>query len=507
MQIRNIFHTAQPFISAAVVIATATGLGYTIYFTERGPQWVTLLTVILVAEILAEAARASRSEWVSLRRAAQLATVKERLDLETQLRNKAEQEIAASRPRLHLIDEVLPTMLVLIDIEERCQYHNRAFMNRMHLRPEQIHGQHLREVLGAQIYQETVTAVRQSLDGQPVHYERTQKMPDGATCKLSIEHIPQFGEHGKVAGFYMLMNDVTSPGDVRASDQLESKAATPAGLDADTHAAVHDGKASQDMFVDSFSEQMAGQKNTSRIMTAIEKGEFHLFCQLITPLTVHSGEAEHYEILVRLKAEEENLMPPGAFFPIAEKYGLMQHLDRWVVQHVIEWVSRHNLPDENRKNSIFFINVSGATIGDPGFPEFLQLTLQEYGVPGTTLCFEIPGPELAQNTMVVAEFARRIKLYDCHVAISGFGRDRVLFGLLRGFKTDFLKIDGSIIFNILRNPVDLAKVTAINHVAQHTGVKTVAELVESEGAIAKLREIGIDFAQGFAISRPRPLGG
>jgi len=505
MQTRKIFHAVRPFVSALAVIATAAVLIFTIYFTQLGLQWTTFLAGILVAAILAEATRVSHAEWVAMRRTAQLTAVKDKLDRETQLRKKAEEMIAASKPRLHLIDEVLPTMVAFIDIEGRCQYHNRAFMDWLRLRPEQIHGRHMREVLGVNIYQETATAVRQSLDGHSVHYERTQKMPDGAVYRLSVEHIPQLGEDGRVTGFHMLMNDITSPSDAHMSGQLESKEPTHADNDADMRASIPDGKASQAMFVDSFSAQISGQEDASRIMAAIEKGNFRLFCQLITPLTVDSGEAEHYEILVRLIEEEENMMPPGAFFPLAEKYGLMPHLDRWVVQHVTEWASRQSPPGEKRNNSMFFINVSGATIGDPGFPEFLQLTLLEHGVPGAALCFEIPDSELALRASVVAEFARRVRQCGCRVAISGFGRERVLFNLIRGFQVEFLKIDGSIIFDVLRDPVDLAKITAINRVAKKIGVKTVAELVESEETIAKLREIGIDFAQGFGISRPRPL--
>jgi EAL domain-containing protein (putative c-di-GMP-specific phosphodiesterase class I) len=201
------------------------------------------------------------------------------------------------------------------------------------------------------------------------------------------------------------------------------------------------------------------------------------------------------------------MMPPGAFFPLAEKYGLMPHLDRWVVQHVSEWISLKNLQGAAVNKSIYFINVSGATISDPSFPEFLQLTLLEYNVPGAALCFEIPNLELALRTSAVAEFARRVGQCGCPVAISSFGHDQILFDLIRGFRVEYLKIDGSIIFNILRDPVELAKLTAINRVAKSIGVKTIAELVESEETIAKLREVGIDFAQGFGISRPKSLEG
>jgi EAL domain-containing protein (putative c-di-GMP-specific phosphodiesterase class I) len=313
-------------------------------------------------------------------------------------------------------------------------------------------------------------------------------MPDGAIYKLLVEHQPQFSDKGKVTGFFMLISDITSPGDVHMP--AASKPAVQP---------MPESIANQNTFVDSFSEEIMGQTDATHIKAAIEKGEFRLFCQLISPLAAHSAEAEHFEILVRLLEEEEGMMPPGAFFPLAEKYGLMPHLDRWVVQHVTEWATHRNAQDEKRKSSMFFINVSGATMADPTFPD--------YGVPGALLCFEISSTELAINPPAVADFAQRVRLCGCRIALSGFGKERIAFDQIRGFQVDFLKIDGSIVFDVLRSPVALAKVTAINRVAKAIGMKTVAELVENEETISRLREIGVDYAQGFGISRPQPLAG
>ena len=480
---RKLFRAVRPFISAAAVIATATVLVFAIYFTQLGEQWITFLTGILVAAILAEATRRSHAEWNLTRRTAQLSKAKSRLEHETQLRIIAEKAIAAGKPRLHLLDEVLPTMVAFVDKEGNCQYCNRAFMNWLNMRPEQVNHRHMRDVLGSKVYQETATAVRQSLDGHAVHYQRTQKMPDGAVYRLAAEHVPQFGEDGKVAGYYLLINDITGPGDVRASET----------------------SADQNLFVDAYSEQIAGQHDSGMIRAAIENGEFTLYCQLITPLAADSEGTGHYEILVRLNEEEGSMLPPGTFFPLAEKYGLMPHLDRWVVQHVAEWVARQKHREGAPENSMHFINVSGATIADSGFPEFLHLTLLEYGVLGKALCFEISDSDLASRTADVAEFARQVRQCGCRVALSGFGRDRVLFDLIRDFQVEFLKIDGSIILGILHDPLKLAKVIAINRVAKVIGVKTIAEMVETDETIASLAEIGIDFAQGFGISRPHPL--
>lgn len=506
MKARVFFRAVRPFVSALAVIATSGALVFTIYFTDLGLQWTTFLSGVLMASVLAEATRVSRVEWRSARRLAQLTVLKDKLEHEKKLRQWAEEALAAGKPRLHLIDEVMPTMVAFFDTEGQCRYHNRAFMEWVHLRPEQIDGQHIRKILGSHVYQETATSVRQSLDGQHVHFERTQEMTDGAIYRLLVEHLPQLGDDGKVSGFFMLMNDITLPGDVQNA-AANTRAAAHTEDAAVLHALVHDEISNQNAYVDSFSEQISGQKDINNIRAAIEKGDFSLYCQLITPLAPDSNEAEHYEILVRLLEEEEGMMPPGAFFPLAEKYGLMPHLDRWVVQHVTEWASMQNTQDEKRKNSLFFINLSGATIGDPSFPEFLQLTLMEYGVPGAVLCFEIPNSELTLRPQIVAEFAQRVRQCGSLIAISGFGHDRISFDLIRGFRVEFLKIDGSIIFNILRNPVELAKITAVNRVAKSIGVKTIAELVENEETIVKLREVGIDYAQGFGISRPRPLAG
>ncbi len=504
MVTHKIFRAIQPYIAAAAVIATAVVLIFTIYFTEHSLPWVAFLAGILMASILALATRASHMEWVVIRRTAQLAAIKENLEDETQLRQRAEKQLAADQPRLHLIDEAMPAMVALVDADLCYRYHNRAFRNWLHLRPEQINGQTMRKVLGGKVYAEMEDAVRQSLKGKAARYKltqkgdrrKTEKNPNDATYLLTVEHVPQFDRDGKVSGFYFLAADITKRSDL-PPDQTHRNTVTPSG--------VHGGGSEQNMFVQSFTEQMSGRKDAAnQIMAAIEKDEFHLFCQLITPLPDGSADPVHYEILIRLTGEEDNLMPPGAFFSLAESLGLMPCLDRWVVQHVAEWLSNKNLQGRQLDGSIFFINLASDTINDPEFPGFLQQQLLKYGVPAAALCFAISGPAAIAGEGV-AKFSQQVRQLGCHTALSGFGRDGVSFELLRNLRVDFLKIDGSVILHILRDPIYLAKVLAINQVAKKIGIKTIAELVESEEIIIKLREIGIDSAQGFGISQPRPL--
>jgi PAS domain S-box-containing protein len=488
MRVNRLFNTVRPFITAAAIIAVAGILVFAVYFTLFSIQWITFLTGVLVAAVLAEATRLSRAEWVAMRRTAQVSALKDRLEHEAQLRKSLEEAAAADKMHLQLLDEVLPTMVVFVDTTGICRYSNHAFRDWLKLRPEQINGHKLSEIFGNKVYQEIASYVRQSLDGQFVKYERVQKMPSGAIYKLAVEHRPQFAAPGKAIGFYILSEDITEPSDAVA------------------YATAYIGTANQELYVNSFSEQVTGQKDAAaEIVAAIERNEFNLLCQQIAPLSASPGAAEHLEILVRLKEEEKSMMPPGAFFPLAEKHGMLSQLDRWVVQQVVERVAGEVQQKAWHEGSAFFLNVAESTIADDTFPDYLEVTLLEYGVPGGALCFEVANTVLGQRKNEVARFAQRMKQQGCKVALSGFGRDKVSFDLIRGFQVEYLKIDGSVILNMLRDPVQLAKVIAIDKVAKQIGVKTIAEFVENGEIVAKLKEVGVDFAQGFGVSQPHPL--
>ena len=495
----------QPFISSFTVLVLIAVLVFSIYFGENNKTWILFLSGVLIMAVIAEAANMSSTERVLVHRNKQLKDTEGNLSHESKLRKSAEKAFTASKSRLILIDEELPIMVALIDSCGICQYYNRAFMEWLHLQPQQIIGQNIRAVLGAKIFREVATAIRQSLDGHPVHYERIQKMPDMRDHRLFIEHLPRFSKNGEVTGFYMLVNDITSPGNANLSSQLESdnvQISTVNELDL-----THDVKTNQNKFVaDPFSRQATeNDKNTKGVLNAIENGEYCVFRQLITSMAADAAKIEHFEILIRLMGAENKVMLPKDFFPLAEMNGHMLHLDRWVIEHIIEWASRQHLLEKSRKNSIFFINVSDDTISDANFPEFLRTTLQEHDVPSIALCFEIPAIGLILRNQDIAKFVQQVKKCGCQVAISGFGQDPVLFDLIHGFEVDFLKIDGGIIRNILHDPVDLTAVRIINRTAKEIGVKTIAESVENEEIIAELRKIGINFAQGYGVSRPKPL--
>jgi PAS domain S-box-containing protein len=497
----GIFRGVRAYIVAVAVVCFVAVLVLTILFTQDDLPWPAFLTGILVASVLAEAARASRSEWVLMRRTAQLSAMKEKLVFEKSLRKSAEEKIADTQMRLRLIDETLLTMVVLIDTDGHCRYHNRAFRDWLHLKAELINGRPMRELFGSKAYAGIATAVQQSLNGKSLRYEYLQEMSSGAVYRLSVEHVPQFDAAGHVTGFYFLAEDITQRDDLPMSATVKS--GTSSGVS--TNSGMNE-NADHEMFLDAFSEQVSGRRDAGKqFIAAIQEGQFRLYCQLISPLPIGSGKTAHYEILIRLMEEESGTTPPGAFFPLAEKNGLMPYLDRWVVGHVLDWAANQRNSSRD-SDSIFFINVASATIGDPEFPGFLKNMLDEQEMPGSILCFEVSESDLTARNDSVAAFIRQVRQYGCRVALSGFGRDGVSFEQIRGFQVEFLKIDGGTILNMLSNPVDLAKVISIDRVAKKIGVKTVAELVESDEIVAKLSEIGIDFAQGFGISRPSRLG-
>ncbi len=241
--------------------------------------------------------------------------------------------------------------------------------------------------------------------------------------------------------------------------------------------------------------------SASRVIQAIEEDKFCLYCQVIIPMKQSENMCTHHEILIRMSEEEDNLIPPGTFLPFVEKYKMMPRLDRWVVSYVLQWLSSHQLPS----GSLFFINVAKDTLCDPDFPDFVRGELQSTGISAEILCFEVEESDMSSGLIDASMFVSKIRDYGCRIALCGFGRDPSSFDLLKNLKLDFLKIDGNMVCYMFQDQINLAKVTAINRVAHTIGIQTVAEQVETDDVIVKLREIGVDLAQGFGLGRPYPL--
>jgi PAS domain S-box-containing protein len=479
---RAAFQKVNPFLAAWAVLALLTTLLPAIYYTWLDLQWTTFLSGVLCASVLAMVASASRAEWRIARRNLQLAAVRRKMSEESALRLRAEKALSASREAARYVDEEMPAMVAYVDV----LYHNRAFRDWIGKPPNRINQKHLRDVAGRGDYAQIEAAVSKALSGQIVRFERSRAMSDGSLFRLAVNYVPQHAENGKVPGFFAVLFDITSRLDLaRRTEEIEPQA-----------------KAEQTAYSESLAHQLGDWDNIAeRLSSAFDNDEFRLYCQAIIPLSPRASAAPMYEILVRLQEEEENLLPPGAFLPIVEAHGLLTDLDRLVVRHLLEWISR----DRARQSGLYSINISGATLGDPDFPNFVLEALRQQRLPGKVLCMEFTEADAIAGEAGAGNLVRRTRQAGCFSALSHFGRSEVSFGLLKSLNVDYVKIDGNIVLNVLRDRVALAKLTAITQVARTMGTSTIAELVEDQQTLAKLRQIGVDLAQGFGVSAPVPL--
>ncbi len=241
----------------------------------------------------------------------------------------------------------------------------------------------------------------------------------------------------------------------------------------------------------------------AKIHRALERNAFELFFQTIELVKESREKLIHHEILLRTRDEEGELVPPGAFLPAAERYDLMGLIDRWVIQHFFQWLADH--PEHLQELHLAGINISGVSVSDPHFLEFVINELKTSGVPASKICFELTETVAIANLVQAKEMIQALKQLGCCFALDDFGSGMSSFGYLKHIPVDYLKIDGGFVKDIGKDPIDYALVKSINEIGHIMGKLTIAEFVENEAILANLREIGVDFAQGYGISKPRPI--
>ena len=236
----------------------------------------------------------------------------------------------------------------------------------------------------------------------------------------------------------------------------------------------------------------------SRLREALARDELALYCQ---PVATLSGELRFAmaEVLIRLHEEEKALLPPGEFLPAFEHYGLMPDLDRWVLRKVLEHLGRGSRMER------FAINVSSQTLKDASFPKAAAIELVGAGVPGTAVTFEINEPDTLAHIDACVRFATAVRAVGCSVSVSGFGRRSASFTALKTLRPDFVKVDGVIVRKLLAAPAAEAKLKAILRVGEVMGFQVIAEMVEEQAIFARLKELGVPYAQGFGIQQPQPI--
>jgi diguanylate cyclase (GGDEF)-like protein len=210
--------------------------------------------------------------------------------------------------------------------------------------------------------------------------------------------------------------------------------------------------------------------------------------------------APHYEMLLLVKDEQSNIMPPGEFIEAAELYNKMADVDRWVIKYVFEWYSNHlDILDEMGGVAI---NLSGHSLNDVDFLAFIQNAFEQYPVPPEQICFEITETVAITNMNHAINIIHAIKEIGCEFSLDDFGTGQSSYAYLKNLPVDYLKIDGVFIKDIVNSDSDKAMVKSINEIGHFLGMKTVAEYVENYDIVEILREIGVDYAQGFGIEKP-----
>jgi len=240
----------------------------------------------------------------------------------------------------------------------------------------------------------------------------------------------------------------------------------------------------------------------SKLTRARDESRFELFFQPIVPIGTNAHDREHFELMLRLRDESGVIVAPAEFIPAAERYNIMPSIDRWVVRQALDRVV-HRI-ESGIKPFTIAVNLSGTSLNDAHFLEYLIAELGASELVAGAMCFEITETAAIENLGNVAYFMRELKSRGCHFALDDFGSGLSSFMYLKTLPVDYLKIDGQFVENVTRDPVDRSMVAAISQIGRAMGIQTIAERVESPEVLAELGRLGIGFAQGFHIAKPRP---
>ena len=241
----------------------------------------------------------------------------------------------------------------------------------------------------------------------------------------------------------------------------------------------------------------------NRLHRALAEDRLCLYAQPMHAMHGTGTEVLHQELLVRLIDERNELIPPINFIPAAERYHLMPSIDRWVIRTAFRLLAdRRAAGDPSAMAGTYAINVSGASIGDDQFLDYVRESFARFRIPHRTICFEITETTAVTSLTKAADFIGALREPGCRFALDDFGVGVSSFTYLKQLPVDSLKIDGSFVRNMLHDPVDAAMVEAIHRIGRVMGKQTIAESVESTATLEALRSVGVDFAQGNAIAAP-----
>ena len=480
-------------LGAAFSVLLALLLTATIYWTLFDPKWVPFLAGTLFAAVLATASQASSAQWTIARRTRQLERTRARIELELKRSHHATESFHISEARLRLLADAIAEPLLYVGRDERCLFFNAAAARQAQKPPAELDGHPLREVLGEQAYLELAPQLALSLAGKALSHELSWE------SRYSVAHRPFPAGAAHPAGVYLLFSPVAPASPAPAGAERGSSA------ELELRVPREGGEA---LYMRAIASELTGWDDPpAKLLEALRDDKFLLLQQAIVPLKIGLVQPRCCEILLRLQEEEDNLLPPGGFLPLAESYGMMEELDRWVVRTLIVRTRERQRRSAQWHAPLHWVNLSSSAVRSAEFARSVQRQIEKAEFDGRLLCFEIAEPDVIGHLRGVERLIETLKPLGCRFAVDAFGSVKPAFADLKRLAFDFVKIDGVIVQNMLRNPAELARARAINTACQQIGVRTAAEFVEDDATLETLRSIGIDYAQGFGIARPQPLFG
>ena len=236
---------------------------------------------------------------------------------------------------------------------------------------------------------------------------------------------------------------------------------------------------------------------------ALKEDSFVLYQQTMQPMSGKLSNRKYVEILLRMKLQNGELKLPGCFFEIAERHKLMPAIDRWVIKNTFDYIQKNR--SENNHAVTYVINLSGSTLAESGFFDFINQKLQQYEVSSKEICFEISETTAIDNYSVSVDFIRRLRREGFSASLDNFGSGLSSYKFIKNMPLDFIKLDGSFVKGIDEEPMNKAIVDSVARIGRSMGIKTVAAWVETDAVLDELRLLGIDYVQGYAIGKPEPL--
>lgn len=250
-------------------------------------------------------------------------------------------------------------------------------------------------------------------------------------------------------------------------------------------------------------QRRSQMEQLQQLKQALNENRFELHGQSVKPLGKNT-DPWHTEILLRMIGADGALILPGEFLPVAERYNMMPAIDRWVITNVFHWLELNpaGLPDHQY---VYAINLSGQSLGDKRFLEFVLAQLDKHSVRGDRICFEITETAVISNITHAGNFIDALKLKGCKFSLDDFGSGLSSFRYLKDLNVDFLKIDGSFIRSMASDEKTYDMVVSINEIGHIMGLQTIAEHVENTELEILLETVGVDFIQGYVVDKPRPI--